>query len=38
MYPMLWQASGVPLEDLVHRMVEGARESMAQRNPVGAPA
>jgi D-alanine-D-alanine ligase len=38
MYPMLWQASGVPLEDLVHRMVEGARESMAQRNPVGALA
>jgi D-alanine-D-alanine ligase len=38
MYPMLWEASGVSLEDLVHRLVEGARESMAQRNPVGAPA
>jgi len=38
MYPMLWEASGVALEDLVHRMVEGARESMAQRNPERALA
>jgi len=35
---MLWEASGVSLEDLVHRLVEGARESMAQRTSVGAPA
>jgi D-alanine-D-alanine ligase len=26
MYPMLWAASGVPLEDLVHGLVEGAGE------------
>ncbi|MFY8149744.1 MAG: D-alanine--D-alanine ligase family protein [Prochlorococcaceae cyanobacterium] len=26
MYPMLWEASGVPLEELVHQLVEGARE------------
>jgi D-alanine-D-alanine ligase len=30
MYPMLWQASGVPLEDLVHGLVSGARESGLQ--------
>ena len=29
MYPMLWAASGIPLEDLVHRLVLGARESEA---------
>jgi D-alanine-D-alanine ligase len=22
MYPMLWAASGIPLDDLVHRLVE----------------
>ena len=27
MYPMLWEASGVPLEDLVHRLVQLAQES-----------
>jgi D-alanine-D-alanine ligase len=27
MYPMLWAASGLPLEDLVHALVQGARES-----------
>lgn len=26
MYPMLWEASGVPLETLVHQLVQGARE------------
>jgi D-alanine-D-alanine ligase len=26
MYPMLWEASGVPLEDLVHQLVESAGE------------
>jgi len=32
MYPMLWQASGLPLEDLVHELVLGARESFPQRH------
>jgi D-alanine-D-alanine ligase len=27
MYPMLWQASGIPLNDLLHRLLEDARES-----------
>lgn len=27
MYPMLWQASGCGLEDLVHGLLQGARES-----------
>ena len=27
MYPMLWEASGLPLVDLVHALVQGARES-----------
>ncbi|MCX5938898.1 MAG: D-alanine--D-alanine ligase, partial [Cyanobium sp. LacPavin_0920_WC12_MAG_62_9] len=26
MYPMLWAASGLPLETLVHELIEGARE------------
>jgi D-alanine-D-alanine ligase len=26
MYPMLWEASGCPLESLVHELVQGARE------------
>ena len=26
MYPMLWEASGVSLEELVHRLLQGARE------------
>ena len=27
MYPMLWEASGLPLVELVHALVQGARES-----------
>ena len=27
MYPMLWEASGLPLGDLVHKLLLGARES-----------
>ena len=27
MYPMLWEASGLPLMELVHALVQGARES-----------
>ena len=27
MYPMLWEASGLPLDDLVHKLLLGARES-----------
>ncbi|MFM8976295.1 MAG: D-alanine--D-alanine ligase, partial [Vulcanococcus sp.] len=27
MYPMLWEASGVPLEELVHQLVQLAQES-----------
>jgi len=27
MYPMLWEASGLPLVELVHTLVQGARES-----------
>ena len=26
MYPMLWAATGLPLETLVHELIEGARE------------
>ena len=29
MYPMLWNASGLPLEELVHQLVELAQESSA---------
>jgi D-alanine-D-alanine ligase len=35
MYPMLWESSGVPLEELVHRLVEGARESHQLRHGGG---
>jgi D-alanine-D-alanine ligase len=28
MYPMLWAASGLPLEDLLHRLLRDARESL----------
>jgi D-alanine-D-alanine ligase len=35
MYPMLWAASGLPLEELLHTLVEGARESFARRDPGG---
>ena len=38
MYPMLWQATGLPLEDLVHELVLGARESFAQRHHFGGAA
>jgi D-alanine-D-alanine ligase len=31
MYPMLWAASGLALEDLLHNLVEGARESFPSR-------
>jgi D-alanine-D-alanine ligase len=27
MYPMLWEASGLPLEELVHQLVQLAQES-----------
>ncbi|MFM7312960.1 MAG: D-alanine--D-alanine ligase, partial [Cyanobium sp.] len=37
MYPMLWQASGLPLPDLVHRLVQGARESHAPTPHPGTP-
>jgi D-alanine-D-alanine ligase len=30
MYPMLWAASGLPLEELLHTLVEGARESLSR--------
>ncbi|MEB3165643.1 MAG: D-alanine--D-alanine ligase family protein [Cyanobacteriota bacterium] len=29
MYPMLWEASGIPLVELVHRLLQDARESAA---------
>ena len=35
MYPMLWQASGLPLEDLVHQLVQLAQES---EHPAGRRA
>jgi D-alanine-D-alanine ligase len=35
MYPMLWAASGVPLEELLHTLVQGARESFLRRDPGG---
>jgi D-alanine-D-alanine ligase len=35
MYPMLWAASGLPLEALLHTLVEGARESSPRRDPGG---
>jgi D-alanine-D-alanine ligase len=33
MYPMLWQASGLPLEELVHQLVQLAGEWDAQTGP-----
>jgi len=36
MYPMLWEASGLPLPELVHALVQGARESHRQMNTMGA--
>ena len=35
MYPMLWEATGLPLEELVHSLVEGARESFAHSTATG---
>jgi D-alanine-D-alanine ligase len=35
MYPMLWAASGLPLEELLHALVLEARESFAQRDSGG---
>jgi D-alanine-D-alanine ligase len=35
MFPMLWEASGLPLEDLVHRLVQDARESLPASDPGG---
>lgn len=35
MYPMLWQASGLELPDLVHELVLGARESHAPHHSSG---
>ena len=35
MYPMLWAASGLPLEELLHTLVQGARESFLRRDPGG---
>jgi D-alanine-D-alanine ligase len=32
MYPLLWAASGLPLADLLHTLVEGARESFSHRD------
>ena len=38
MYPMLWAASGLALEDLLHNLVEGARESFTPRASEGKSA
>jgi D-alanine-D-alanine ligase len=35
MYPMLWQASGLELPDLVHELLRGARESRQPRHSRG---
>jgi D-alanine-D-alanine ligase len=31
MYPMLWEASGLPLAELLHRLLQNARESFPSR-------
>jgi D-alanine-D-alanine ligase len=36
MYPMLWEASGVPLPDLIDRLVELALERQADKRATGA--
>ena len=36
MYPMLWEASGLPLPDLVHVLIQGAAESHRRSNTTGA--
>jgi len=33
MFPMLWEASGVPLDNLVHKLLVGARESLKTTPP-----
>jgi D-alanine-D-alanine ligase len=38
MYPMLWEASGWPLADLVHELVQGARGWVARTNVEGTAA
>jgi D-alanine-D-alanine ligase len=38
MYPMLWEATGLGLDDLVHRLVLDARELFAASVPGGAAA
>ena len=38
MYPMLWQASGVTLEELVHQLVVGAQDSCRGFEALGEPA
>jgi D-alanine-D-alanine ligase len=35
MYPLLWAASGMPLDELLHTLVQGARESCAHSAPGG---
>jgi D-alanine-D-alanine ligase len=35
MYPMLWQASGLALPELVHELVSGARESLPPQHSRG---
>ncbi|MFM7266457.1 MAG: D-alanine--D-alanine ligase family protein [Cyanobium sp.] len=35
MYPMLWAASGLPLEELLHTLVQTARESFRRRDSGG---
>lgn len=32
MYPLLWQASGIPIEELVHRLIELAQARHRRRN------
>lgn len=32
MYPLLWQASGIPIEELMHRLIELARTRHQRRN------
>jgi D-alanine-D-alanine ligase len=36
MYPMLWEASGIPLPDLIDRLVELALERQAEKRRTGA--
>lgn len=36
MYPLLWQASGIPTEELVHRLIALAQARHQRRNPTPA--